>query len=220
MGVVSYVRRGRGRLAYPSQLATQIWELCLEQGWLLQGIEHIPGRRNCLADRLSRSFDRSDWKLSPDWFEYLDWLFGPHTIDRFATALNRQGGLPYNSRTHDVGTTGVDALAQRWKGEINWVNPDFGLVGEVLELVAAQGATATIVVPGWKSQAWWPMLTRMAPAGWQWVEILPEPGVFLSGSAFNRLPGGSPPWAVWAVHIVNGGAQGSARLSDSAWNWP
>jgi hypothetical protein len=219
MGVVSYLRRGRGRLAASSRLATQIWQLCLDRGWALHGVEHIPGRRNCLADRLSRTFDRSDWKLHPDWFAYLD-LFGPHTIDRFASALNRQGDLPYNSRFHDVGSTGVDALAQKWRNEINWVNPDFSLIDDVLALVVAQWATATIIVPDWRSQAWWPLLQRLAPAGWQWVPIPQEPGVFLSGSAFNRLPGGAPLWGVWAVHIVNGGAQGSARRSWNGWTWP
>ena len=35
--------------------------------------------------RLSRELDTSDWQLNPRLFRYLNKLWGPHTIDRFAT---------------------------------------------------------------------------------------------------------------------------------------
>jgi hypothetical protein len=58
---------------------------------------YIRSAANVLADRLSRETDRDDWQLNPRIFTYLNSLWGPHSIDRFATQGNSQ--LPgYNSR--------------------------------------------------------------------------------------------------------------------------
>jgi hypothetical protein len=41
-----------------------------------------------LANKLSRHLDSNDWQLDPSVFHAMDTQFGPHTIDRFASALN------------------------------------------------------------------------------------------------------------------------------------
>eukprot|EP00873_Tetraselmis_striata_P042954 jgi/Tetstr1/463218/TSEL_008149.t1 len=43
---------------------------------------------NVLADRLSRHLGSDDWPLDPRMFSELESCFGPHSIDRFASALN------------------------------------------------------------------------------------------------------------------------------------
>ncbi|KAF0286907.1 hypothetical protein FJT64_014614 [Amphibalanus amphitrite] len=94
--------------------------------------------------------------------EQLERMFGPHTIDRFAslsTAL-----LPvYNSRFRDPGTAGVDALGQNdWQQHNNFINPPFRLVARVLDAVQAQRAEATLIAPMLPGQPWMERLRRLS----------------------------------------------------------
>ena len=50
--------------------------------------EWIPREQNRLADYYSRIIDYDDWMLNPAVFAWLDSLWGPHTIDRFASPMN------------------------------------------------------------------------------------------------------------------------------------
>ena len=88
--------------------------------------------------------------LSRPLFLYLDAVWGPHSIDRFAYAASSQ--LPiYNSRFLDPNGMKVDALAQKdWSVENNFVNPPIRLLDKVLDVVRQQKAHATIIAP------WWP----------------------------------------------------------------
>jgi hypothetical protein len=49
---------------------------------------YIRSPANTWADKLSRHLDNNDWQLDPSVFHEMDTQFGPHTIDRFASALN------------------------------------------------------------------------------------------------------------------------------------
>jgi hypothetical protein len=49
---------------------------------------YIRSAANTWADKLSRHLDSDDWQLDPYVFQEIDTQFGPHTIDRFASALN------------------------------------------------------------------------------------------------------------------------------------
>ena len=63
------------------------------------------------ADKLSRRASPYEWMLHPQLFRYLDNVWGPHSIDRFASMTSTQ--LPnYNSLWFDPLTGGVDALSQ------------------------------------------------------------------------------------------------------------
>eukprot|EP00873_Tetraselmis_striata_P025467 jgi/Tetstr1/445731/TSEL_033379.t1 len=65
---------------------------------------------NIWADRLSRHLDSDDWQLDPLMFAELGSRFGPHSIDRFASALNTM--LPrYNAAWLDP--TSCSRVAQR-----------------------------------------------------------------------------------------------------------
>ena len=52
--------------------------------------QYIRSAANVWADNLSRVTDSSDWHLAPRVFGYLNNLWGAHTIDRFASANNKQ----------------------------------------------------------------------------------------------------------------------------------
>jgi hypothetical protein len=51
---------------------------------------YIRSATNMWADTLSRELDIDDWQLSPLIFSRLQKLWGPHSIDRFASMLNTQ----------------------------------------------------------------------------------------------------------------------------------
>ena len=69
---ISYLHHKRGtRSPELSQLAVQIWMLCLSRGIHLS-IEFIPGSLNTRADALSRTFnDHTEWQLSPLVFQHI-----------------------------------------------------------------------------------------------------------------------------------------------------
>ena len=70
---------------------------------------YIRSAANIWADRLSRERDTSDWSLNPKIFGHIDRLWGPHTIDRFASMENTL--LPrFNARWLDPKAEAVDCL--------------------------------------------------------------------------------------------------------------
>ena len=115
---------------------------------------HIAGVSNTGPDNLSHISARHEWVINPAIFRQLDQMFGPHTVDRFASVSTAL--LPtYNSRFADPCSAGVDALGQSdWGGENNWVNPPFRLIPRVLDVIEAQRADATVIAPMWPGQPW------------------------------------------------------------------
>ena len=107
-------------------LALNIVQLCLSNGLVLEA-PWIPRSLNEEADLLSRFIDRDDWSVNPSVFRVIDAKWGPHIIDQFAAYYNAQ--LPkFNSKFACPGCNGVDALAQDWSGENNWICPPIGLI--------------------------------------------------------------------------------------------
>lgn len=102
--------------------------------------------------------DYDDWKLSPGLFAWLDSKWGPHTIDRFADANNKQLER-FNSRFWNPGSEAVDTFTTHWGfGENNWWCPPPYLVPRLLKHANQCGAIGTLVVPKWPSAPFWPMI--------------------------------------------------------------
>ena len=115
---------------------------------------HLSGVKNVHANWLSRVLFRHEWQIQPRVFRFIDKLFGPHDIDRFAsehTAL-----LPrYNSMFLDRHTEAVDAFSQDWGRNINnWINPPFALLPRVIHKIKQDSACTTILAPFWKGTSW------------------------------------------------------------------
>jgi hypothetical protein len=51
---------------------------------------YIRSAANVWADRLNRETDNSDWQLATRVFRYYDKIWGPHSVDRFASFANKQ----------------------------------------------------------------------------------------------------------------------------------
>ena len=78
----------------------------------------VPRENKGYADYVSKLADLDDWYLNPDVFRWLDGIWGPHTVDRFANSANAQ--LPrFNSRFWSWGTEAVDAFTCDWSNENN-----------------------------------------------------------------------------------------------------
>ena len=157
---------------------------------------YVPSAANP-ADAPSRMTDRDDYQLDPAVFAWLDSLFGPHTVDRFATSNNAQLRR-FNSQFADPLTEAVDAFAQDWAGEVNWLNPPFDarLLLRVAQKIRWDRARATVIVPHWPAQPWYREFAAQA----QGILHLPaRHGLFRPGS--TGLPAPPPRWDVTAFII-------------------
>ena len=160
ISAMAYIVHQGGPNRRLTHIAKAIWSLALDINMHME-VAHISGVQNVEADRLSRIVDKYNWMLHPRLFTMIDHMYGPHTIDRFASTLNAQ--LPrFNSRFWEPGTEGVDALAQQnWGREINFVNAPFRMLPKVIDVIRQQQATATVIAPYWPAQPWFHQLRSM-----------------------------------------------------------
>ena len=121
--------------------------------------EWIPRENNTIADRLSRFAytDCDDWMVSAELFQILNINWGPFTVDRFASELNKKCER-FNSKIWLPGTEAVDALKVSWRSEFNWLVPPPSLIPAVLSKVIRESACGTLIVPKWHSAPYWPVL--------------------------------------------------------------
>ena len=145
---VAYLNHLGGPNALLSDLMTTIWCFAHNQDIKLTA-KHLAEDLNFRADRLSRLHSPYEWRLHKKVFSYLDLLWGPHDVDRFAAAHNKQLRR-FNSLFWDPESEAVDALAQNWENTNSFVNPPFWLIPRILDLIQAQGnsVTATIIAGG------------------------------------------------------------------------
>lgn len=137
-------------------MARNIFELCIKNNIRLE-VQWIPRSENEQADYLSKMIDFDDWGVSIDFFEFMDDMWGKHTVDRFADIHNSKL-CRYNSRFWSPNTEHVDAFSQNWSGEKNWLVPPIYLVNKVVKHIIVCRATGTLVIPKWQSAPFWTML--------------------------------------------------------------
>ena len=82
----------------------------------------VPREQNQIADAISCIIDTDDWQLNPGVFKSIDDMWGPHTVDCFASAANMQMEH-FNSRLAELGSEVVDTFTTDWRGENNWWCP-------------------------------------------------------------------------------------------------
>jgi hypothetical protein len=99
--------------------------------------EWISREWNTRADVISKAVDYDDWVTTREFFVYMDSLWGPHTVDRFADSFNTQ--LPrFNSRYYVPGKC-VDAFSVCWVGENKWlVPPPYRVIQVIVHIVASR----------------------------------------------------------------------------------
>ena len=93
---IAFINQKVGPATVLSQSAMSIWEEAIDNELSIK-CAHIAVRENWATDYWSRTTDAHNWMLPPRLFAYIDRLWGPHTVDRFASCVNAQ--LPrINSR--------------------------------------------------------------------------------------------------------------------------
>lgn len=162
VSAVAYINFQGGPSRQLTEVARDIWGLSVQHGFHIQA-RYSPGisAEILLPDQLSRYMSKYEWQLHPRVFRYLDFVHGPHSIDRFASMVSTQCQR-YNSMYFDPFTEGVDALSQDWTMENNFVNCPLTLLNRVLDLVRDQRATATVIAPMWNAQMWCHRLKTMS----------------------------------------------------------
>ena len=194
--VVRILMTGTSRSPALTRQLRKLFDFCGLRGITLRP-QYIRSHPNVMADRLSRMRDRDDWKLDPAVFEQASERWGRSAVDRFATANNRQCER-FISRWGHPQAEARDALTQVWYGEHNWINSPWGCIGRVLSKVCDEGAEATVVVPFWSRQYWYPELIEMAD---DVVYCEPRDGLFLSEALGSSTPVGPPRWGILLAHI-------------------
>ena len=182
-----------GRIKLLDDITRTIFRFTIQNNITISA-QYIAGKDNLIADKLSRS--KYEWTLHPALFRYIDRIWGPHEVDRFASMTSTQ--IPvYNSLYLDPCTSGVDAFAQDWSGKNNFVNAPFALIPKVLKLLQQQGSTATIIAPKWPAQPWYKDLINMTIA-----PPIPLPMSNRTIRAMNMAePLKNPKWKIYAWRV-------------------
>ena len=174
--VLGYLRnQGGTKSADLLELTYQFFALAaeLEMTFLCR---HVPGRRNILADQLSRVDQaiQTEWTILAEVLELL-WQRWPRPrLDAFATCLNHR--LPrYFSPVPDPNAVAVDALAQQWDTQSLYLFPPAPLLPRVLrKLRARPHAEIVLVFPNNTLAPWYPRLLELSRAPGAEVIRLPQ----------------------------------------------
>jgi hypothetical protein len=178
----SYLRRQGGRHRHLAACARTYWIIALEND-VNPTFSHVPGALNTIADRQSRMRPtRYDYRLRPSIFRRLDSLWGPFTLDAFATSASTHLER-FCSQRAQPGSLG-DVFPMTLTDELTYANPPPRLVGRFLHQLQVQRATACIIVQAFPTQPWWPMLPPMLADVPRWLP--PQP--------FLAPPGFPPPF--------------------------
>ena len=134
-----------------------MFETCFQHGIRLQ-MEWIPRSLNGKADYISHIVDCDGWQLNPQIFCQLDALWGPHTVDQFASP--HIAPLPrYSSRFWTPSCEAVDAFTTTlWALEVSWLVPPLCLICRSIQYAQACAARGTLAVPMWVSVPFWLIL--------------------------------------------------------------
>ena len=208
MGVVYILRSFVTRSLEMESDLERVMEL-LEKWDIDLRVRYIPSKENP-SDYFSREADKADWSFDPQVVQPLLTRWSPVTVDRFADKHNRVVER-FNSMYPSKGTEALDAFTVDWAGEVNWVNPPWRKLGEVVAKLAGEPeAEAIVLAPFWPTQPWFATLRNLADD----VVAVHAPGTSLTlpDSAFQAgrylqavglvpEPLRNRGWSVYAFHI-------------------
>ena len=130
----------------------------------------VPSSEN-IADGASRALKKSDAMLSQRAWLYIQYLFGPHTIDMFSLDSNAMRGEEGDILRHftpfpSPETSGVDAFAQGYSIDENYyAHPPFCMLSAVVKFIILQEFNCTLIFPDISPvQPWVTLIHRFAIA--------------------------------------------------------
>ncbi len=185
-------------------LAREIFWFCLEFKIRIV-IEWVPREENAIADEISKWLIPDDSSISRDYFDMLDYRWGPQSCDLFSFNDSNLCFKFYSLRWCR-GTSGVSCFGFNWSIDNCWIHPSFRTMGKVWRKLKMHGSKATIIVPLWTSATWWHLIApdsvhlSNSVIDWLWVPMN-DLYVFVPGSA----PGGrtipAPNWQLMALCV-------------------
>lgn len=151
---------GRSQNPQMAQLVMAFLSWARKKNLTIQA-EWVPGSENSLADTDSRIVQtKHEWRLNPHIFQQIDQIWGPHSIDLFASAINAH--LPtFCTRIPDPQALATNAFTIHWAPHNGWINPPFILLPDILQKVEIERATVTLLAPVWPNQPWYPQLLSL-----------------------------------------------------------
>jgi hypothetical protein len=160
--VVAYINKQGGTRSLPLCLeAEALFKIAFARDQILKA-RHLPGKRNVLADALSRPDQilGTEWSLCPQVFLDICRTFGMPNIDLFATSKNTK--LPvFCSPLPESMAYAADSMSLKWDGFFGYAYPPTGFLMEVLHKVARSRCEILLVAPLWQTQPWFPLLMNL-----------------------------------------------------------
>ena len=120
------------------------FDLEFEIVWQRRNTEEIR-----FADRVSKDFDFSDYRISKQDFLRLQSEYGNFSCDYFASDYSYRM-LPFYSRFRSGKSKGSDAFSSDWGEGFGYFHPPVALVPRVLDKAEQDGARGILLVPDWK----------------------------------------------------------------------
>jgi hypothetical protein len=140
----------KGRKVHELQsLALTIFEFCAKNDTQIHTV-WMPREQNTQADYLSRILDIDDWAISTEFFHFINEIWGPHSVDIFASSNNAKTKL-FNSLYWNPGYLGVSSFNSDWSQDVNWFVPTVPLASRSINHFVKCKAKGTLIVPKWTS---------------------------------------------------------------------
>ena len=137
-------------------LALQIYDITKRFEVKLE-VEWIPREQNDISDFFSKIIDPDDWEITDSFFEHLDELWGPFTIDRFASSNNNKAER-FNSKYAVPDTEAVDAFTQDWRFDNNLLVPPVSYLIKTINYLKKFNIRGALIAPYWPAAPFWACL--------------------------------------------------------------
>ena len=177
------------RKVYLHELAMAVFSTCVKFNIKLQ-LQWVPRSQNEQADFLSRIIDADDWQISDNFFQYVNSLWEPAVIDRFASYTNKKL-TRFNSRFWNPGAEAVDCYTVDWSPDMNLLVPPLNQVSRCFGYLVECKAKGLLICPAWRSASFWPLLFPDEGNPVSAVtdyKIIPNYGnIFIGGSCKNDI---------------------------------
>jgi hypothetical protein len=156
--------KGGSALEHIQMVCLKIFQHCLKLRIDLQP-EWLPREENEFADYLFKIRDVDDFGLAPSAFGYIQSLYGPFSVDRFASSHNAKLP-PFDSFYWCPGASACNTFSQDWGGDyISYCFPPPHFVARTLQHALACRARIVLIALGWRSAWWWRLLCGSAEFG-------------------------------------------------------
>ena len=186
--VMSYINCQGGTVSIQlCRLAVRL--LLLADSWGIRlRARHIAGKKNVLADYLSRGHLTipTEWTLNRGVFRDLCQRWGTPRVDLFAENQNAQL-VSYMSPVPDPSALGVDAMTQSWNLGLCYAFPPKGLIKEILSKIlrAEYQVELVLIAPRVPLANWWVGLQDLVIDQWDLPDV---PDLLYQGRHIHQAP--------------------------------